>query len=80
MANSYSKDLNRTRFAEKLHHLLARFTDRACFAYEVIAIRVPGRLTMMRQDFSRRGWQNYCVLGKLVIRDFMTVMPFAHTF
>ena len=33
-------------------YLLAGFIDRACYAYEVFAIR-EGQLTMMHRDFSR---------------------------
>jgi len=43
---------NRTCFAGKFaSSLTAVFMDRACFAYEVIAIR-EGQLTMMHHDFS----------------------------
>jgi len=43
--------LNRTCFADKFaSSLTTGFMDRACFAYEVIAIR-QDRLTMMHHDF-----------------------------
>ena len=42
-----------TCFADKFVSSLATgFMDRACFAYEVIAIR-EGQLTLMHDDFSR---------------------------
>ena len=46
--------LNRTCFADKfVSYLPAGFyMDRACFAYEVIAIR-EGQLTLMHDHFSR---------------------------
>ena len=46
--------LNRTCFADKfVSSLTMGFMDRACFAYEVIAVR-EGQLTMMHHDFSRK--------------------------
>jgi len=51
--------------------------DRACFAYEVIAI-TEGRLTVMHHDFSGKGWQNCCLLCYVILRDFMTVIPLVH--
>jgi len=45
--------LNRTCFADKfVSSLTTGFMDRACFAYEVIAIR-EGQLTLMHDDFYR---------------------------
>ena len=45
--------LNRTCFADKfVSSLTTGFMDRACFAYEVIAIR-EGQLTLMHDHFSR---------------------------
>jgi len=47
--------LKRTCFADIFaSYLLAGFMDRACFAYEVIAI-TEGRLTVMHHDFSGKG-------------------------
>ena len=50
--------LNRTCFADKfVSSLTTGFMDRACFAYEVIAIR-EGQLTLMHDDFSREEADN----------------------